>query len=341
MLEGKESPVEFRSIENVNRMSFIDLQLEVDAATSLFTDQMINTYPNLVNLIIQDCNGMVGALVIAIDEIADVLKHRYCETPSEDYLIGVYLKTFEKLHRCFGAATSYRESVEIRNVITNTHPVSENMIKLMLKCGLINNNCTPVQFTSPLAKRFLYNSLFGVYRADKNPTDLLTLVKYAICSMSNNVLKQSIALDTQFPKEAIFQHLLMGGLVQHTTPSTYVCPEISRIFPEPDSAASLSSNRTRGEIDFFIDGDLRWGIELVVKGSNITEHLERFEPLQKYAPLNCKEYLVVDFRQSSDGNPSNVTRHSNRLTVFFKPNDSSTCNVVIGTSSSEVLWLQN
>jgi hypothetical protein len=60
----------------------------------------------------------------------------------------------------------------------------------------------------------------------------------------------------------------MQGLTECTMTNTYVCPELSRVFPEHEEISSVTAPRSiKGEIDIFVDGDLRW----VVKCSNITE----------------------------------------------------------------------
>jgi len=229
--------------------------------------------------------------------------------------------------------------------MTNTASImgqalSETVIETldsMVKCGLILNSGCPVNFTSPLAKRYLYHILFDNVRADRNPNCLLDLVLYSIRSMSSSALAQSIAFDTDFPKEAMFQHLLMNALVRNTARDTYVCPEFSRILSE---AGESTTSNIKGEIDFFVDGSLKWGIELLVKGRNVTEHLKRFEPDQIYSSLDCKDYVVVDFRQSKDGKPTKVDLHQNRVTVFFKEGDYSKCSVLCGNERQNKLVLQ-
>ena len=110
----------------------------------------------------------------------------------------------------------------------------------------------------------------------------------------------------------------MDGIARYTVPDCSICPELSKVFPARDSDVSDS---IAGEIDFYLNGSLRWGIELLVNGSGIGEHLERFTPDGKYAPLNMRDYAVVDLRRSGkSGAPTNVERHPNRITVFFDDN---------------------
>jgi hypothetical protein len=89
----------------------------------------------------------------------------------------------------------------------------------------------------------------------------------------------------------------------------------------------------RGEIDFYLHSELKWGIELLVNGDRISEHMDRFGPNGKYAGLGVKDYAVVDLRGSVDGKPTNVQRREKRYTAFFDPKDFSKCSLYSGTEN--------
>lgn len=50
----------------------------------------------------------------------------------------------------------------------------------------------------------------------------------------------------------------------------------------------------------------------------------------KYVGLDYDDYLVVDFRVTATGEPTDVRRHERRMSVFFKQNDFTFCNVLCG-----------
>ena len=152
-------------------------------------------------------------------------------------------------------------------------------------------------------------------------------------TISSSILRQS-TLPGDFPKEATFQHVFMEGLARSTTPDCAICPELSRIFPTDPATSSTST--IPGEIDFYLNGCLRWGIELLVSGSGITEHIARFDKGGKYSPLQVKDYTVVDLRGNDSGEVTNVIKHSNRITVFFKKGDFSFCKCIIGEDGNAV-----
>jgi hypothetical protein len=112
--------------------------------------------------------------------------------------------------------------------------------------------------------------------------------------MSASILSRSTPPNSdEFPKEAIFQQLFVSGLAAETPPYVCICPELGCRFPDQTDSSSSS---IAGEIDFYIVCDIRWGIELLVGGEKIFEHLARCSSKGKYAALNMKDYAVVDFK---------------------------------------------
>jgi hypothetical protein len=204
--------------------------------------------------------------------------------------------------------------------------IEDDQVRYLTKCGVLVFSNGSYAFSSPLAKRNFARYFYGE-RSSCPPSNLNQLIENTIKNMSLNTLTNSVVYSTDFPKEAVFQHLFMQGLALLTPPSWNICPELSKIFPSDGIAPGVIS----GEIDFYINSTLRWGIELLVNGSRISEHLSRFGlPNGKYAPLEVREYAVVDFRVTTSGEPTNVVRHENRITVFFKQGDYTSCFICFG-----------
>ena len=133
-------------------------------------------------------------------------------------------------------------------------------------------------------------------------------------------------------------------MTQCTTGGTYICPELSRYFPNTNGSdnSHFSSNSNtntliNGEIDFYLNGKLRWGIELLVQGKGITEHLSRFDEEGKYNDLKVLDYRVVDFRVNSTGDATNVIPNDKCITVFFKSGEYSSCKVVTSVSGIKTI----
>jgi hypothetical protein len=128
----------------------------------------------------------------------------------------------------------------------------------------------------------------------------------------------------------------MEGLARYTKPDCCICPELSKIFPT-DITNSNAQQTIAGEIDFYLNSSLRWGIELLVNGDGIGEHISRFTPPDgKYVALAVSDYTVVDIRRNSTGQPTNISRQSNCITVFFKNDEYSIAQCILGLDNTAV-----
>mmetsp|Transcript_13652 Transcript_13652/g.18904 ORF Transcript_13652/g.18904 Transcript_13652/m.18904 type:complete len:326 (+) Transcript_13652:534-1511(+) len=138
------------------------------------------------------------------------------------------------------------------------------------------------RFFFPLAKRIFYYRVFLSRLARevqyKDPFDL---VEAALKEFIQAEIQQD-AKNREMPKETSIQHMFDQALRSVLPPSVEVCSEMSHLF---DSTAS---------IDFFLNGVYGWGLELLVKGRKLNEHLTRGDT--KYATPAIKQYVTIDFR---------------------------------------------
>ncbi|KAF8454718.1 hypothetical protein BGX38DRAFT_1171069, partial [Terfezia claveryi] len=54
-----------------------------------------------------------------------------------------------------------------------------------------------------------------------------------------------------------------------------------------------------GYLDFYVNGDLNWGIELLREGDRMKQHVKRFIEDGAYAVIPLKEWVIIDFRHHS------------------------------------------
>jgi hypothetical protein len=242
--------------------------------------------------------------------------------------------------RCFGSAHSAPIGNDLKSFLKKIL-VNEKLIRnsfsdkrdtdtylSLKKAGiLVEFPDSTFGFSSQLAKRYYFKWIFPK-RSETDPLSLSKLIINVVSSMSSTVLKNS-TLPGDFPKEAVFQHLFMEGLALHTHPGCSICPELSKIFPP---YTNINTQQTiTGEIDFYLNSNLRWGIELLVNGDGIGEHISRFTPTDgKYVSLAVNDYEIVDFRRNTTGTPTNITTHPKRLSVFFKNDDYSVAQCLFG-----------
>ncbi|CAB4410130.1 unnamed protein product [Rhizophagus irregularis] len=64
--------------------------------------------------------------------------------------------------------------------------------------------------------------------------------------------------------------------------------------------ASISANvgyvfGSDGYLDYYINGEICWGIELTREGNHLAEHANRFYENGKYKDIPLKEWIILDF----------------------------------------------
>ena len=348
---GKESPVEFQSLPRLSRMDF--LLTDEEAYRFLeFTDiglpVNMRDHKILKDVLVKESGGLVGALRLSINSLTGEF-HSYRNCGISESLCLQYclsLPFVQNMARCFGSGHSYPAGEDFKNFLQKcfenekiqlnilSNQQDEESYSSLKKAGiLVELSDSTFSFSSQLAKRYYFKWIFPK-RSDTAPESLIELVRNVISSMSATTLQNSTRLG-DFPKEAVFQHLFMEGLASFTPPNCSICPELSKIFPGPSN--SNTQQTIAGEIDFYLNSSLRWGIELLVKGGGIGEHISRFTPPNgKYVPLAVRDYAVVDFRRNSTGQPTSISRYPNRITVFFKDNDYSIAHCFFGVDTVEI-----
>ena len=345
---GKESPVEFESLPKLSRLDFLLTEQE---AYQLLEFRDTGLPPNirehkiLKDVVVNECGGLVGALRLSID----ALEREFFSTKNDDVEEAKCLQYclsdpfVQTMARCFGSSHSYPAGNDfirfLKGCFENkttwrdgfTQLQDEESYSSLKKAGiLVELPDRSIGFSSPLSKRYYFKWIFP-NRSPTAPSSLSELIRNVVSNMSSTVLKNS-TLPGDFPKEAVFQHLFMEGLALHTPPYCSICPELSKIFPpETNVNSQQATDDGRGEIDFYLNGTLRWGIELLVNGHGIGEHLSRFSPPNgKYVSLAVNDYAVVDFRGNATGQPTDISKHPNRVSVFFKNDDYSVAHCLFG-----------
>ena len=336
------SPVGFDDLPRLSRADFMldyNQSLAYLSGEAFGLQQRYQGLTTLKNMIVTQCGGLIGALAISCIE----LNKLFVKSTSllESNVIRHFLshEMTGRFERCFGTnsespmASKYSDFLDFifcqdPMYSSSLSGENKNCFKDLEKAGLlaeIDNG--PIQFTSTLAERFYYEKLFPG-RAIHSPPLLSELVRLALSKLSRKLLKTSVHYG-DFPKEAVFQHLFYSALVLSTPARCSILPELSKSFPP--------AHVVPGEIDFYLDGDLKWGVELLIHGDRIGgEHLHRFGPQGKYALLGAVDYAVIDFRSSPTGDVPNIARAEKRYTVVFKSGDYSSCWFVAGIADAPV-----
>jgi hypothetical protein len=298
---GKESPAEFKSLPRLSRLDFLladEEAFEFLELSDIGLPEKMRSLANLKTVLVKEAGGLIAALRLAVDSLNESFMKDVA--PSETRLLQHCMsKPFiERMARCFGSNHSLPIGNDFKHFLKrclvdgrNQSPSSLNQddkksFSSLEKAGiLVQFPDDTFGFSSQLAKRYYFKWIFP-NRSPIAPSSLPELIKNVIASISANTLQNSTKAG-DFPKEAVFQHLFMGGLASFTTPDCCICPELSKIFPRN---ADLDAERIAGEIDFYLNGHQRWGIELLVQGVGIGEHMDRFTPgIGKYASLDVRD----------------------------------------------------
>ena len=205
-----------------------------------------------------------------------------------------------------------------------------SLLENMRRFGILKSDNNGVaDFQSPLARRFTLNWLHPE-RPTRNPSSIRVLLETALEKISRSALLST--MQSGFPVEAVFQAHLLHAFIASTPVGCRTIPEMSTLFRDESGE---QGRRVEGRIDFYINDTLRWGVELLVNGDRVGEHLFRFTPHGRYATLAVADYMVIDLRRGRAGNLPhnrviwNVLRHEKKSTVFFDP-AFKFCDVVHG-----------
>jgi len=341
-----ESPIEFDSI-NVKFFRKDFLMDDVEAGQFLQLDGIGLPFnmrkPNFMQLLIRECNGLIGALRISVDAIATHFKKN--SDPDEDALTTYFLSQefLYEISQCFGGHHMTITSPELKSFLVkvltegpNFHSDDlDSLVSPLEKAGILvrSQEESIVKFLSPLAEKYYSNWLFPD-RAFVDPQCLHDLIKQAIANMSASLFMNSLVFGNVFPNDAILRCQFITGLKVNTRPTCSIWQELGRAFPE---SASGLSERVDGKTDIYLK-QLGWGIALLTNGQAMPERMDQFQFTEnmKYVPLGAKDHVVVDLRCGDCGEMTNVSRHPKRITVFLKWNDWSTCECIFGDSNSLV-----
>jgi len=163
--------------------------------------------------------------------------------------------------------------------------------RVLLSRSSVSNLLDPcVEYASPLLRRIIRNSLFSsLTRPQTPPLSLYDFMVDAIRMMNPDVFKSQFAvLRSGTLSEAVWSR-------EFYRVATALLPEKCVISPEV-RALSGAQIYYSGSLDYYVDGELQWLIELLVGGSKLGGHVKRFEVDGIYKTLPIKDAIVVDFQ---------------------------------------------
>ncbi|TMW68090.1 hypothetical protein Poli38472_007762 [Pythium oligandrum] len=253
-------------------------------------------YPTLMEVILRECNGHIGAMRCVVDSL--YYRFRPDMSTTEEEVLQFYLstRTLECMSRCYGGGHKPPTSPSLQRFLTKCllqdpsagtvyllKPSQEDELYLqrLMSAGIIvEDRYGLVTFVTPMAERFFTKWLFP-HRATSDPKSVHDLVRNALAS---GVALESVATTDK----ATFHRRFLTALALHTRPSCLVLSNVSRLFP------SVQSKTMDIVLDFYVGGELHWGLEVLVGDERVETYDSQFACHGKYGALGVTAYAVVD-----------------------------------------------
>jgi hypothetical protein len=237
-----------------------------------------------------------------------------------------------KLRRCYAVPENLPEIGRKRIVdviLTPNEAESQDEDELLapyVRAGILGRNGK----FSCIAATWFYNSRCFPGRTWDVPASIDDLILLTVQKLSASRLRNS--LQDEFPKEAAFQHFFNEAMSMNLTNTNFLIPELNTW------ATGENGEEISGELDFYINGNLQWCLELMRNGDKIGEHLARSIPhTGKYRNVEAKDYLVVDCRPPKRGNGAQIA--VDRCNLYFEENFTK-CRVQMRTEPEQMVSLQ-
>lgn len=283
--------------------------------------------------------GVIMAAVRLVEIIRKLPNTTVTEETMLSYLRGG--KFFCQLDRCFMLGSDTVATAKMKDQLllalfqkearNQDAPLNASLIGPLIRSGVLT---TGGRFSCKAALWYYNNHCFPG-RATVAPKTLRELIIKAVGSMSAKKLRD--AVQAEFPKEAAFQHLFNETLSVHLPVEHMVIPELNTraVDLEDPSAGPVT-----GELDFYVNGDLQWCIEVDRKGDQIGKHLGRFCGVNgKYREVKTNDYYVVDCRGPKVGGGVKLKK-PHRCTLYFDVPAYKTCICEIEGHDDVIIELQ-
>jgi hypothetical protein len=156
------------------------------------------------------------------------------------------------------------------------------------------------RWTSPLVRQAFFVHLYAQL---PRPATFLggddyTFVQFLRASLSS-IARSELRGNVAFGKTGLYKRQWQMSFYYAVA---RVVPHNIRI--SPDVGAVFGS---KGYLDFYIDGEKQWGVELLRNGVEVAEHVGRFKSMGIYRKIPLHDFAIVDFR-AKPASPTDADR---------------------------------
>jgi len=327
------------------KLSFADIRL-TDLEQRELVNRFRQVYPNydwlsvVGDIVIRDTQGHIGFLRGLLAE----LLQQFFKVPinSNDdlakifqFYLGAAMGSGAVVRGCTAneflsaEAVTLLQRVYLGERIPTPGPrlpdskVDEQMavIYQQLRAVVLIDNQGYLDFATPIHRRFFLRMIFPSSTTALPFSDPdRWLLQVISCFDPRRLRDPQSAGANGFIKEGPLQHQFWQAASMCLPPKHRVAAEVSRSF--------AGDVEIPGELDFWIDSDLKWAFELLVCGDRKGQHLERFKLGQSYSLLCPSAARVVDFRLQSSRRVA--TQDDHYVAVRFA-DDFTTAEVIFPT----------
>jgi hypothetical protein len=206
--------------------------------------------------------------------------------------------------------------------------VERSILRKLLRIPVLVDSGGSAQFATDLHRRFYLRQLYpSAVRAEEFVRDIDEWLLQVLCTFEPAQLRDADSGGTGgFPKEGMLQHQFWCGACLCLPPQYRIAAEVSQLVH--------AGRRIRGEVDFWINSELEWAVELLRQGSDKGEHMARFKDKGAYRELQPKHWRVVDFRPHG----TKPKREDGYVAVIFSP-DYQQATIQLGMARTETVTL--
>jgi hypothetical protein len=169
--------------------------------------------------------------------------------------------------------------------------IPEQEIRLV-RTNLLSEQNGKLDFASPYLRALYLQRRWG-NKATSPPQNFKSFLIDTFANMNAETIRNSYCIGTDKRLlERAWQMEFYRAATQVLPPNVFISPDVGTHFG------------SRGYIDFFVDDNRGWAIELLRDGDNASNHKRRFEEGGIYVPIMdaSKEWAIIDIRQPSLSN---------------------------------------
>eukprot|EP01124_Arcella_intermedia_P034487 TRINITY_DN8560_c0_g1_i4.p1 TRINITY_DN8560_c0_g1~~TRINITY_DN8560_c0_g1_i4.p1 ORF type:complete len:473 (+),score=67.24 TRINITY_DN8560_c0_g1_i4:373-1791(+) len=301
-IEHWNTPIEFRQVLNLNHILFSKDEYITFISSWNKEYPLLPIGPDTTERLWNATLGHIGFIRLGIEAIRDHFLDQvkmglvWDDSASAKYLLSKFF--YNKLSDCRavpkGWVFSNDEKVFLDSILLSseskiTRPLQSNKAQKkinrdMIKRGIVFDDGISFVLSAPILKMLLTRQLHGVSERSFTRKQIDEFVIETVKRMRPDQLKNSFSVG----KDSYL--LERQWQMEFYRAATFVLDVDHFISPDVGS---------EGWIDFYVDDDFEWGIELLREGYKIGQHASRFENEGVYDSLKLKKAIILDFRRAS------------------------------------------